>query len=111
MWVEWTPSVKDAGVAENIIEGADTMMELAMLAQRLEVLPAAVIPEGEIDGNIDDISVIGVAGEANNVSESDEAADSEDDTDVISVAARVQKIELSEQAAATPSEPHDESRV
>ena len=109
MCVEWTPTISNAGVSENIIDGVDAKMELAMLAQRLDVLPPAVAPEGEIDSDDDDESVIGMADEVDDVGESDEAVDTEE-VDITSGAALVQKIELSEQAVVAPPEPHVESR-
>ena len=60
---------------------------------------------------VTEASVVGLTGEIDDVSESDEAVDGEDDADVTSVAARVKKIELSEQAVAAPPEPHAESRA
>ena len=111
MSVEWSPIVKDAGVSEMIIEGTDAKLDPAMLAQRLDVLPTAAIPEGEIDSDDNEASVMSMAGGVDDVSESDEAVNSEDDVDVTSVAARVHKIELSEQAVESPPEPHAEPRT
>ena len=80
-----------------------------MRAQRLDVLPPVVAPEGEIDSDDDDESIIGMADEVDDVGESDEAVDTEE-ADITSVTALVQKIELSEQAVVAPPEPHVETR-
>ena len=108
MCVRWTPTVRDVGVAENVIEGFDAKMELAMLAQRLDVMPAAVSREGEIDSDSDGASVAGMAGEIDDVSDHDGAAGSKDDADVTPVAAQ---IDLSEHVVVAAPEQHAETCV
>ena len=50
----------NAGFSDNMIKGVDARMELAMLAQHLDVLPPMVAFEREIDSDDDFASVIGL---------------------------------------------------